>query len=419
MAKVCRRRNKWIADFRDPKTQKRHWVSCATRKEAEAALTQALAKINAGTFQGKRDAVRFEELAETFLKSIAPTIRPSTFSDYKQCIERHLLPAFKGWRLADISVRDVEQLRSDLRAKDAHVTKRKLSPRTCNKVLTLAGALFEEAERHGWMSKNPARLVRKLRKLRPEGQEEVVMAVLNPPEIQALLDACEPKWRPIIMTGVFTGLRVGELLGLAWSDVDWNSNKIHVRRSYTFKGFQEPKTKAGRRTVDMPATLVRELKAWKLACPKAERKEGEEPGLELCFANGLGHPESPQNVLHRGLFPALRRAGLRRIRFHDLRHTFASLMLANNEPITAVQHALGHASPAVTLGVYSHMLPGGDDSAARRLDVLIGFTGGSKVVAKGPEHSAPVLQPTEKVGRSWRIRTADQRIKSPLLYQLS
>ena len=83
------------------------------------------------------------------------------------------------------------------------------------------------------------------------------------------------------------------------------------------------------------------MKRWKLACPKGE--------LDLVFPNGAGKHESPQNVVQRAFYPALRRAGLRKIRFHDLRHTFASLMLRNKEPITRVQAAMGHASPAITL----------------------------------------------------------------------
>jgi hypothetical protein len=112
---------------------------------------------------------------------------------------------------------------------------------------------------------------------------------------------------------------------------------------------------------------------------------------------------------------------LRQIRFHDLRHTFASLMLHNGEPITRVQAALGYASPAITLSVYAHIIPVEDHGAARRLDELIAFqpATGSKTVAAQGSPSAEPGQVTEKVGRSWRIRTADQRIKSPLLYQLS
>ena len=104
------------------------------------------------------------------------------------------------------------------------------------------------------------------------------------------------------------------------------------------------------------------------------------------FPNGAGNPESAQNVVQRGFYPALRQIGLRRMRFHDLRHTFTSLLLHNREPITRVQAALGHASPAITLPVYAHLIPTEDDGAARRVDELIAFemASGSKTVALEP-----------------------------------
>jgi integrase len=174
------------------------------------------------------------------------------------------------------------------------------------------------------------------------------------------------------MTAIYTGLRQGELLGLKWGDIELDTGKLYVRQQWTSGKFVEPKTRAGRRKVDLPPTLVAELRRWKLQCPKGE--------LDLVFPNGAGKPENPQNLLRRGFYPALRRAKLRKIRFHDLRHTFASLMIHNNEPITRVSTALGHWSPAVTLNVYAHLIPSDDTSAAHRLDELIGFSkSGSKV----------------------------------------
>jgi hypothetical protein len=117
-----------------------------------------------------------------------------------------------------------------------------------------------------------------------------------------------------------------------------------------------------------------ELRSWKLKCPKGD--------LDLVFPNSCGKLESAQNLIQRGFYPALRRAKLRKIRSHDLRHTYASLLLHNREPITRVQAALGHASPAITLSVYAHLMPLDNQGVSIRLDELIGFRGaGSKTVA--------------------------------------
>jgi len=119
----------------------------------------------------------------------------------------------------------------------------------------------------------------------------------------------------------------------------------------------------------VPAFLIHELKKWKLRCPTSE--------LDMMFPNGAGNPESHTNLLQRGFYPALRRAGLRKIRFHDLRHTYASLMLANGEDIVRVSGLLGHANPTITLNVYSHMLPREHYGSTDRLAQLVyGDSGG-------------------------------------------
>jgi integrase len=284
MAKVAKRRNRWVADFRDPRTGKRHWISKATRKDAEAALTEALARVQAGQYQGQREAVRFEELAESFMQSVTPTVRESTSADYQSVIDNHLLPAFQGWRVRDITLRQIEQFRADMLAKDVRVAggkARKIAARTINKCLVLLSMMFNHALRHRWVSHNAAALAKRVRAAAPT--EALIEAnVLNPDEIKALLDACDDDMRPIVMAAIYTGLRQGELLGLQWGDVELNTGKLHVRRAFTFGDFREPKTRAGRRVVDMPATLVAELKRWKLACPKGE--------LDLVFPNSAGKP---------------------------------------------------------------------------------------------------------------------------------
>ena len=223
--------------------------------------------------------------------------------------------------------------------------------------------IFNYACKHRWVDFNPAEHVEKLvdsgRRERFEGDKNV----LAPPEVRRLLDAADDRWRPIIQLAVFTGLRQGELLGLRWSDIDWNSRQVHVRRAWRSGAFVEPKTANSYRVVDIPGLVLHDLKKWKLRCPHGE--------ADLVFPNGAGHPESHANLLQRGFYPALRRAGLRRIRFHDLRHTFASLLLANGEDIVRVSRLLGHASPKITLGVYAHMLPTEHYGTADRLSDLI------------------------------------------------
>ena len=234
---------------------------------------------------------------------------------------------------------------------------------------------------------------------------------MAPPEIQALLEAADARWRVIILTAVLTGLREGELLGLAWGDIDWTNRQIYVRQQYTAGRFSELKTKASRRRVDLPGELVAELRRWRLACP---------PGAhDLVFPNGAGNPETHGNLLNRGFYPALRRAGLRKIRFHDLRHTYASLLIANGEHPKRIQALMGHSSINVTMDVYGHLMPGGGDEVADRLGALVFRPSGSRTVAVDEVELADDAQAIVFNGGPCRSRTCDQRIKSPLLYRLS
>jgi integrase len=137
--------------------------------------------------------------------------------------------------------------------------------------------------------------------------------------------------------------------------------------------------------VDLPAELVQELRRWQLACP---------PGAhDLVFPNGAGKPEDHANLLHRGFYPALRRAGLRKIRFHDLRHTYASLLIANGENVKRIQSLMGHSSATVTLDVYGHLMPGGGGQVADRLGALVFRGSGSKTVERDELELADGAQP--------------------------
>lgn len=255
--------------------------------------------------------------------------------------------------------------------------------------------IFNYAAKHRWVDFNPAQHVEKLGEEASEDSDLLDANVLAPNEVAALIEAAElsrrngkgklitNNYRLLIKTAVFTGIRSGELRGLQWGDVDWNSRQIYVRRAWKEGVFYPPKTKASLRRIDLPEFLVNELREWRLACPKGE--------YDLIFPNLAGNPISSTNLLQRGFYPALRRAGLRKIRFHDLRHTFASLLIANGEDIVRVSRLLGHASPTITLKIYSHMLPKEHYGSADRLTELV-FGGdsaraNSTSVVAGPRSS--------------------------------
>jgi integrase len=392
MACVRLHHARWVADYVDEFGQRHRERpegsfenKAQERRAAQALLSRRLEEIQRHAYTPPSERLIFGEVARRYLESKVG-IRSTTRRSYASLIELYLTPYFGERKIHQISAADIERYRTHLaierpppiasafaarlmaerpglsraRAKQ-RVAMSKPGVRTINKSLTLLVMIFNYAARHRWVDYNPAEHVEKLRApVSPDG-EALDSNILTPAEVRTLIEAAEPArraangelaatgYRLIIQTAVFTGMRSGELRGLQWGDIDWLSRQIHVRRAWKEGEFTQPKTQASVRRIDLPEFLVNELREWRLACPKGKH--------DLVFPNLVGNPISAANLLQRGFYPALRRAGLRRIRFHDLRHTFASLLIANGEDIVRVSRLLGHASPAITLKVYSHMLP--------------------------------------------------------------
>jgi integrase len=234
--------------------------------------------------------------------------------------------------------------------------------------------VFNYAMRNQWVTRNPAEYVEHARDERPLEERPLDMDVLTPEEVEALREADTPatyrdgklitnNYRLLISFAVFTGCRVAEILGAAWSHIDWTSGEFRVRRAFREGHFHEPKTRTSYRSIALPAFLLRELKVWRLACPKGP--------YDLIFPNLDGQPMNYSNLITRGFHPARKRAGIRRIRFHDLRHTFASLMISNGEDIVSVSRLMGHANASFTFNVYCHILPRRRDPIGDRLASLV------------------------------------------------
>jgi integrase len=162
-------------------------------------------------------------------------------------------------------------------------------------------------------------------------------------------------------------------LGLRWSDVDWFNNQIHIQRTYNNQSWYDVKTETSNRKIDLGPAMMTELKKWKLACPPCD--------LDLVFPNEAGGPINHNNMCYRYFEPALKKTGIGKVRFHDLRHTYASLLIEQGENIKYIQNQLGHSSPTVTLNVYAHLMKPVNQEAACRLENSIFETSGSKMVA--------------------------------------
>jgi integrase len=232
---------------------------------------------------------------------------------------------------------------------------------TLRKILVTLGQILSYAVKHGYLDYNPLREAERPRE-QAKGQEEVdKISLLNPGQITAFLEQVpDQRYQTLFLTAIMTGARQGELLGLKWDDINWKNKQVHIQRTCNQGRFFIPKTKGSRRHIDLAPVVVRELKRWRLACPTND--------LDLVSPNEAGGPMNYSNMVQRYFLSALKAADLPRIRFHDLRHTNASIRLENGENIKYIQTQLGHANPTVTLNVYAHLMNATNQEAACRLE---------------------------------------------------
>lgn len=359
----------WVLDHRPQGLYgPRQRVRFKTRKRAQRFLAETSTKVARGEYLDRAKVPTFGAVAEDWLRSKQDR-RPGTVANWRASLNRHLLPRLGSLQLDRIDTAAIERVRDELRGGG-------LSTRTVSATLTTCAAIFKLAIRRGYMQTNPAALAERPFKSSGEvnshedqeeksGRDSLLAVrpdqVLDPNEISALLVAAAPGlYRALLMTACLTGMRSGELFALRWDAVELNApngrGKIYVRRSLSWARadpseairprFYPPKTAAGVRTIPLPPQLVGALMTWKIQCPASD--------YDLVFPTANGAPIRRSNALRYGLWPALRRAGLRRVTMHSLRHSFASIMIMTRKPITQVQYLLGHSNPAVTLRVYSH-----------------------------------------------------------------
>jgi integrase len=344
-------------------------------RDAERERRRILAEIDkGGKVEPNRDT--FAAVADQWLKR-QTKLRPRTLEWYEIAIRVHLVPRLGSKRLAEIDADAVADLIASMEAA-------RYAAWTIRGVLTPLGRILDHAARKGWVAANP---VGKLEKdERPAEGERREMRILDRDEIVRLIEATDARYRALIATAVFTGLRQGELLGLTWEDVDLDAGLLRVRKQLDRKGRRvEPKTKKAVREVVLMPALTRMLREHKLASPYSRE-------WDFVFASERGTALHYRNIVRRGLEPALKRAGLDgkpKLRWHDLRHTYASLLIAEGEDVVWVSRQLGHANPSVTLNVYADLFDRRKHADRMRSRMEAGY---GSILDRGEhdgEHGAP------------------------------
>ena len=335
-----------------------------TKRDAEALLVQLLHQRDTGIDAPPGKATLGQFLDRWLQDYARPNLAPKTYRRYEQLVRVHLAPAIGAIPLTKLRPAHIQACYGRVREGGR-------SARTalhCHRVLKEA---LGHALRMQLISRNPAEAVK------PPRPERYEIPSLGPDELARLLDAADATpYGALVHTAVMTGLRLGELLGLRWQDVDLEAGLLGVRQTCQWlprRGFifQQPKTARSRRAVALSPETVRRL------CQHRQRQLEERLALGpayrdqgLVFVNAIGAPLHP-NTLRDAWLRIVKAASLGGIRFHDLRHAHASLLLQQGVHPKIVSERLGHSGVGITLDTYSHVLPGLQAQAAAGLDRLL------------------------------------------------
>jgi integrase len=337
-----------------------------TRQDCQAWLKLTISQIDSGmTYQGAN--MKLGDYLELWLNTVRENRRPKTFIQYNSNIKRYILPIFGNTRLRDLQPIRIEKYLTNKQTEG-------VGDRTVQILYSILHAALASAVRKGMIGRNPMDAVDK-----PKVRNPKKIIVLETEEVQQLLIAAEgTPIAALIHLTIATGLREGEVLGLWWSDIDWQKSRLKVQRQVQRvpgQGlvFSSPKTDAGTRVIALGQATLDKLAEHQKQQEAQKVLAGEQwKEMGMVFTSSVGTPIDPRRLLSD--FKALLSdAGLPPMRFHDLRHTSITLLL--NEvgvPIKEVQRRAGHTRPSTTMDIYGgEATSKWDDVAAQSLDDLI------------------------------------------------
>jgi integrase len=341
-----RKDGSWVAQY--TVGEKRRYIYGKTRKDVAARLNKAIAERDSGIVYDSEN-LKVADYLDRWLDSIRDTLRERTWRRHEEITRLHLKPTIGSIRLDKLNALEVQALyRSKLDSG--------LSPRTVQIIHATLYKSLKQAVRWSLVPRNVCEVVIPPRVPKSE------IKPLDSRQAKKLLATArdtQPFFYPLYALAVTTGMRSGEILGLQWRDVNLDAGTLQVRRTVFNGAVSAPKTSRSNRGIRLPKMAVEAL-----------RRHPRSSEWVFCSKNGTSL--SVHNLHNRSWKPLLRRAGLPNIRFHDLRHTCATLLLSKGVHPKLVQELLGHSSIEITLDTYSHVLPSMGDGAASAMDELLG-----------------------------------------------
>lgn len=346
-AQICHMGERLSKDFRD-ETDARLW------------LRDVRSDIDHGRTIGGGSIILCNFL-DNWLAQHRFSLREKTSHQYGSIISKHITPFLGGLALQELSLLGVENYYSLLQERGVGI-------RTIQIIHNILHASLEKAVRYGMIGSSPT-----------QGATLPVyrfdeMQVLSKEQVRRFLaSASHSSSYAFFHLALVTGMRMGELLGLKWSDIDWYSGTITIQRQKQYVpgvgwNLVEPKTRFGRRTIKVGEATLQNLRSHKRIVDNQKRNAGQRwTDIDLVFPNSVGKPRDASNI-RLEFNQVLDQAGIPRIRFHDLRHTAASILLNHKIPVIVVSRILGHSRPSVTLDLYGHVLGDMQDEAAQVME---------------------------------------------------
>lgn len=334
-----------------------------TRAEVKIKLAALQAELNKGRLPAGRVPTVAEFLRSWLETSVKPRLKPLTYASYKVNVEKHLVPTLGRYRLDQLTPLHVQEMMNERLATG-------LSTKSVAYIHQVLRTALGLAARWDMVSRNVARLVDRPRIQRKE------INPLTPDEARSFLAAVRGhRLEALFSVALALGLRQGEALGLRWDDIDFAAGTLRIshqlQRIDSKLTLVPPKTEKSRRTLVMPSMIVerlREHQKRQVAEKLWAGSKWQESGL--VFANRVGQPTQARRVIEQ-FHEALAHAGLRRVRFHDLRHSCATLLMVQGVSPRVVMAVLGHSEIAMTMDAYSHVVPELQREAAQRMQAIL------------------------------------------------
>lgn len=373
---VRKRGNRWVAcwvTWEAGKRTQRTKSGFATKKAAQAHLNTTMGQLQRGEFVEPTRVTLGDYLTKHWLPLMKHRLQPSTWASYDRTLRHHVLPRIGGVRLQDLTAAHLDQLYSDLLAGGRRDGKPGgLSPKTVRYLHTTLHKALKDAERKQLVLRNVAQAADP-----PKiGRAGAEIRTWSGEEVSAFLEAMrDHRLFAGYVLAASTGMRRGEVLGLRWRDLDFGARRLSVRQTITCVNYEvvvgTPKTHRSRRSIALDPVTIAVLRDHQHQQAKDRCALGpgfKDEGLVFCAIDGRPvHPDSFSQTFDR----TVARLGLRRIRFHDLRHTHATLGLAAGIPAKVMSERLGHATTAFTQDVYMHTIPQFEEDAADQIAELI------------------------------------------------